>query len=810
MSFQRTIFASGLVVCAFLIIAAYSYRTLVLAPRISATLSQAVQSSPPTSGSQNGSTQSVASNTNGLEVDENVVVVDEVDSTEAQNESAITDGGDPEEQGKLQSSDLGTVAGETTREQMQQQDIAPIAQQMIFDDQLLAQWQDWSWGTTVDLKNTNQAETGTSSIAVRFDDAWGALWLSSGEPLPLADYDVLRFWLHGGETGGQMARVGLADANQNFIDMSVEIEATANTWHQFNVPLIELGAPDKISGISFQDAVGGSQPTFFVDQISLVRLESKPATAMDSTASTTAPATSAKQLTIEIDVSSARREINPDIYGINYGSEELVAELGHTVRRWGGNATTRYNWQLDVSNRASDWFFENIAEEVQDVSALPKGSSADRFVVANQATGAKTIMTMPMIGWTPKSRDLACAFPVSKYGEQQQLDQWRPECGNGYSPNGEPLMADPYETSISIDTEFVSNWIDHLVREFGNASQGGVTFYSLDNEPMLWHHTHRDVHPEPVGYDELYERSANYAAAIKRADASALTLGPALWGWTAYEYSAKDIEESGGMFNRYPDRAAHGDMPLVAWYLQQMANYERQNGVRILDYLDIHYYPQADGIALSSAGGSQNRQKRLRSTRSLWDSSYIDESWIDEPVQLIPRMREWVDTYYPETKLALTEYNFGALENINGALTQAEVLGIFGREGVDLATLWDPLDDGTPFTFAFQIYRNYDNRGSKFGDISIQSTSTDHEQLSVFSAQRSTDNAVTALVINKSDDAIDGEINVSNFQPTGTVLRYRYSAEDLNAIQTLPEVQIANNSFVDRFPQNSFTLLVIQ
>src|SRR6185503_19599851 len=137
-------------------------------------------------------------------------------------------------------------------------------------------------------------------------------------------------------------------------------------------------------------------------------------------------------------------------------------------------------------------------------------------------------------------------------------------------------------------------------------------------------------------------------------------------------------------------RLAHGNVPLVEWYLQQLRTYEQQNGVRLLDYLDLHYYPQANGVSLSGAGNTTTQALRLRSTRSLWDPTYTDESWIGEAVQLIPRMRQWVNTDYPGTRLAIGEYNWGALDHINGALAQADVLGIFGREGLDLATLWDP------------------------------------------------------------------------------------------------------------------------
>ena len=134
--------------------------------------------------------------------------------------------------------------------------------------------------------------------------------------------------------------------------------------------------------------------------------------------------------------------------------------------------------------------------------------------------------------------------------------------------------------------------------------------------------------------------------------------------------------------------------------------------MRLLDYLDLHYYPQASGVSLSGAGDAATQARRLRSTRvAVGSRRYVDESWINEAVRLIPRMRDWVAQYYPGTKLAIGEYNWGALDHINGALAQADVLGIFGREGLDLATLWAPPTASQPGAFAFRMYRNYDGAG---------------------------------------------------------------------------------------------------
>jgi hypothetical protein len=301
-----------------------------------------------------------------------------------------------------------------------------------------------------------------------------------------------------------------------------------------------------------------------------------------------------------------------------------------------------------------------------------------------------------------------------------------------------------------------------------------------------------------------------YAAAIKAADPSAQTLGPVEWGWCGYFYSARDGCGIG------VDYQTHGDLPFVAWYLQQLSAYQQNHGVRLLDYLDEHYYVAANGVALSPAGNASTQALRLRSTRSLWDPTYIDESWISDlapggiAVRFIPRMKEWVNTYYTGTKLAITEYNWGALDHINGAVTQADVLGIFGREGLDLATLWGPPSSNQPGAFAFRMYRNYDGAHHTFGDTSVRAVSADQDKVSIYAAKHSVDNALTILVINKSlTQTLTSSIALAGFDPAITAQVYRYSAANLNAVVHAPDQSVGPAGLTASLPAASITLFVI-
>src|ERR1700730_4713058 len=83
------------------------------------------------------------------------------------------------------------------------------------------------------------------------------------------------------------------------------------------------------------------------------------------------------------------------------------------------------------------------------------------------------------------------------------------------------------------------------------------------------------------------------------------------------------------------------------------------------------------------------------------------------------------------------------------ATAQADVLGIFGREGLDMATRWTTPDPATPTYKAMKMYRNYDGSKSTFGDTSVSATVANPDNLSAFAAVRTGDSALTVMVINK-------------------------------------------------------------
>jgi uncharacterized protein (TIGR03437 family) len=172
-------------------------------------------------------------------------------------------------------------------------------------------------------------------------------------------------------------------------------------------------------------------------------------------------------------------------------------------------------------------------------------------------------------------------------------------------------------------------------------------------------------------------------------------------------------------------------------------------------------------------------------------------------------MHQWVTQNYPGTKLAITEYWWNALGSITGAIAQADILGIFGRESLDYGTLWGPPAPTDPGAFAFKIFLNYDGNGSQFGGTSISATTGNPDVLSIFAAQRY-DSALTILVLNKTAGDIADNIGLANFSPAGTAQVWQYNQANLNAIvRQTSDLNVSTSGIGTTFPAYSMTLLVI-
>jgi len=503
---------------------------------------------------------------------------------------------------------------------------------------------------------------------------------------------------------------------------------------------------------------------------------------------------------VSVDISSDRHPISPDILGVS-GAPDLD-QLAYPLVRWGGNSTTRYNWQADVHNAASDWFFMNIP----DGNGTPASSSTEALIAAVIAAGSRPLVTLSTIGWVPKPvQQKRWGYSVLKYGVQTMTEcsyfgsnppSWcTADAGNGRcnpaqnqtmycNAAGYIVDNDPLDTSDVATPQTATAWMAHLQQRFGSANSGGIRYYALDNEPMLWNSTHRDVHPQPLTYDEIWQRTVEYATAIKVRDPAAKVFGPVTWGYCDLFGSAADNCLDGA------DRAAHGGTPFVKWYLQQVCSYQASHGIRLVDYLDLHYYPQGDGVVDFSdpPNGSETAAAsahRLRSLKELYDPDWDSESWLSDlgnttpwhysRPQLLRRVRAWIDESCPGTGLAITEYNWGSDNGASSALAQAEALAIFARERVDVAARWVAPASGSLVERAFRLFLDFDGAGGRIEGFSTRAISADIDSLGAY-AVHAPGQRMMLLLFNKATTTTTAAINLGRsfngawklYQFTGT------------------------------------------
>jgi hypothetical protein len=228
--------------------------------------------------------------------------------------------------------------------------------------------------------------------------------------------------------------------------------------------------------------------------------------------------------------------------------------------------------------------------------------------------------------------------------------------------------------------------------------------------------------------------------------------------------------------------------------------------VRILDVLDLHFYPQGKGIGVGTGGQVDpgTNERRIRSTRALWDPTYVDESWIEEPVRLLPRMREWVEQNAPGLQLSIGEYSFGAEGHMSGGLALAEALGRFGQQGLDSAFYWTYPPANTPAFWAFRTYRNFDGKGGRFLDYSLP-TKSSVSTTSVFASRDASGAHLVTVLLNLDPERpARARLDLPGCGAVGTRRAFRFIGE-ASGFSELPAAEASASELT--LPPYSITVL---
>ncbi len=475
----------------------------------------------------------------------------------------------------------------------------------------------------------------------------------------------------------------------------------------------------------------------------------------------------AQSVTFTIDPTQGVQPISPYIYGANASlSQTGYSSLNLTSERLGGNRWTAYNWTTNASNAGSDYMYSN--DNYLSSSTVP-GAAVQPTLQDAASRNAATIITIPTAGYVSADE----SGPVNPSIPPAQSPH--------FVPSYPTMSTDPNPAANHVYQDQFLSWVKTNFPAGFTAGSTAPIFVSLDNEPDLWSSTHPEVHPKPATYAELVQKTTAYSTALKAVAPNVLIYGPVSYGWEGYLtlQNAPDSSADNSAINPATGKA-YGDF--LSYYLAQMKSASQSAGERLLDVLDVHWYPEATG---PNASGTQTRitnqdnspgvaAARVQAPRSLWDPTYVETSWITQDttggkaIQLLPRLQGEINTNYAGTKLSVSEYNYGGATDISGAIAEADVLGIFGKYGVFSANEW-PLASKEPFILgAMAMYRNYDGHGSTFGDTSISATNTDIQDTSIYASKDSATGRMTLVAINKTGQPISTRFTLNNTSQTYT------------------------------------------
>ncbi len=526
-------------------------------------------------------------------------------------------------------------------------------------------------------------------------------------------------------------------------------------------------------------------------------------------------------VTVNIDTLTNRHSISPFVYGNNEGNASVIADVGYSFARWGGNDASNYNWKLQTRNSAGDWYFEDYGGAGDSV----------QFITNAQNAGSHALTTMAMMDWVAREGENSSnhnwSFSVATFGSQCSVDPNNKDAGNGLQTDCKtPVTTQPVTTAYYplVDTAsdcttgnciYRDEWAKALAAAFSKGTcavpYSPITschFYDMDNEPEIWNGTHRDVHPVASGYDELANLFEKQATNLKTWDPSAVRFGPVFCCWWFYWNGANGA-----------DKGNHGGVDFLPWWLNQIYWLDQINGARTLDVFDIHAY--ADAGPTNGFADEQLRAATAKVARYYWDpvtvnpdtnNTYTTNQEPNPGIPFhIPRFKAMVNAIYPGTPLAYTEWGAGLAPNsgwdFSTAIADADTLGAFGREGLTFASRWGGPSSGNAEYQAWKMYTNYDGAHHHFGTLSISAPHNGNPDLfSSYAALDSTGTVMTIMILNKDDgNSANVTFNLNGFRAS-TYTAYTLKSISSSAIQaSSPAVWSATQTFAPY----SITLLVV-
>ncbi|MCS7190375.1 MAG: hypothetical protein NZ843_02095 [Fimbriimonadales bacterium] len=252
----------------------------------------------------------------------------------------------------------------------------------IYRDYPAGRWEDWSWASR-NMQNTNPVRSGQYSIRVDLSP-WSSIWFKNPGGFVVDGFSHLEFWVHGGSVGNPRfhLRAEVNGVDRPLVPVTNFVSnIPANQWTRVQVPLSALGVNqgDRLTGIHFREFSGQSVPTFYLDDIRLIRAQVS------------------DRAIVTVNFNAVGRTITKPMLGINVACWDwflttparraLLKQLNPGLMRYpGGSISNEYDWRTNRNRRTGDTY----------------GTNTDGFLSVANELGAEEIICVNYGSGTPQ------------------------------------------------------------------------------------------------------------------------------------------------------------------------------------------------------------------------------------------------------------------------------------------------------------------------------------------------------------------------------------------------------------------------
>ena len=517
-----------------------------------------------------------------------------------------------------------------------------------------------------------------------------------------------------------------------------------------------------------------------------------------------------QEVVVTVNAAAGKKPVSPYIYGRNnsfsnsFGTATsatdiiLFKEAGlRLARENGGNNATKYNWRKKISSHP-DWY-NNVYDHDWD--------NMSGFILSN-VPDMQVMWAFQLIGKVASNKNNN--FNDWSYNSSQ----WWSGCSQNLAGGGIPnasggsmatVNGNPALYTMDWPADSTTEVLNHWFGIKGIAlNSSNFRYWNMDNEPEIWSGTHDDIMPTQLAASAFMDK---YFAVAKKA--RALYPGIKLCGpvtaneWQWYKWASETLNINGKYYS------------WLEYFIKRVADEQKATGIKLLDVLDIHWYPgesaDADVLQLHRIFYDKTYDypgaNGLKSINGGWDNTQTRE-------YIFQRINDWLTLYFGANHgitIGLSESGINSVNANTNSVLYASMLGTFANNGVELFTPWTW---NTGMWETLHLFSRYAKNQS------IMSTSSLENTVSGYTTVTNNADSMTVMLVNRDlSSTYKVTVNLSGFSvangtyntlqlaalPTGeTFVSHTSNALKKNTIA------VSGNSFSIVLPAVSTTAVILK